>query len=36
MINSKKTEESGKTKAERALDGLSFSCGAVLQDGDIP
>ena len=36
IYSKRKLKEAEKKKLDEALDGMSFSCGAVLQDADIP
>ena len=36
IYSKKKLKKIEKERLEEALDGMSFSCGAQLQDADIP
>ena len=36
IYSKRKLKPAEKMQLEQALDGLSFSCGAQLQDADIP
>ena len=36
ICSKRKLKQAGKIKLEQALDGMSFSCGAQLQDANIP
>ena len=36
VYSRRKLKQNEKKELEKALDGMSFSCGAQLQDSDIP